>query len=138
MGGDGRAEYVYRSPRLIAPQPRSPLRGEIWWTHFPTDPPEKGRRPVVVVSTDGRNCQPRANTVLVVPLSTSIHKSRPADLLLRSGETGLREDSAAQAENVSAVSKDQLIEPVAGHRPLTNTQVCRLAGLVRVAMGCVE
>jgi mRNA-degrading endonuclease toxin of MazEF toxin-antitoxin module len=123
----------------VSPQQlRSPLRGEIWWTHFPTDPPEKGRRPVVVVSADGRNCQPRSNTVLVIPLSTSIHKSRPADLLLRSGETGLREDSVAQADNISAIGKDQLTEPVTGHRPLSNTQICRLAGLVRIAMTCVE
>jgi mRNA-degrading endonuclease toxin of MazEF toxin-antitoxin module len=106
--------------------------------HFPTDPPDKVGRPVVVVSTDGRNCQPRSNTVLVVPLSTSIHKSRPADLLLRSGETGLRVDSVAQADNISTVRKEQLMEPVTGHRPLSSTQICRLAGLVRIAMGCVE
>lgn len=116
---------------------RFPLRGEIWWTRFPTDPPDKGRRPVIVVSTDGRNCQPRSNTVLVVPLSTSIHKSRPADLLLRSGETGLRLDCVAQADNICTVRREQLEGPVLGHRPVTNEQICRLAGLVRLAMGCV-
>jgi mRNA interferase MazF len=116
---------------------RFPLRGEIWWTRFPTDPPDKGRRPVIVVSTDGRNCQPRSNTVLVVPLSTSIHKSRPADLLLRSGETGLRLDCVAQADNICTVRREQLEGPVLGHRPVTNEQICRLEGLVRLAMGCV-
>ncbi|MGA3045337.1 MAG: type II toxin-antitoxin system PemK/MazF family toxin [Terracidiphilus sp.] len=123
---------------MTQPSVRYPLRGEIWWTHFPTDPPDKGRRPVVIVSADGRNSQPRANTVLVVPLSTSIHKSRPADLFLRSGETGLRADSVAQADNISTVRKDQLIEPISGQRALTNTQICRLAQLVCIAMGCVE
>jgi mRNA-degrading endonuclease toxin of MazEF toxin-antitoxin module len=123
---------------VTQPVVRYPLRGEIWWTNFPTDPPEKGHRPVVIVSADGRNSQPRANTVLVIPLTTSIHKSRPADLFLQSGETGLREDSAAQADNISTVRKSQLVEPVSGHRRLTHTQICRLAGLVRVAMGCVE
>jgi mRNA-degrading endonuclease toxin of MazEF toxin-antitoxin module len=123
----------------MTPSPaRFPLQGEIWWTHFPTDPPDKGRRPVIIVSVDGRNCQPRANTVLVIPLSTSIQKFRPADLLLRAGETGLREDSVAQADNISTVRKDQLVEPGAGQRALTHSQVCRLAGLVRVGMGCVE
>lgn len=117
---------------------RYPLRGEIWWTHFPTDPTDKSRRPVVVVSVDGRNCHPRSNTVLVIPLSTSIHNSRPADLLLRAGETGLREDSVAQADNICTVKRAELAEPVQGHRPLTDTQICRLAGLVRLAMGCVE
>ena len=123
---------------MTPPPARSPLRREIWWTHFPTDPPDKGRRPVVVVSTDGRNCHPRANTVLVIPLSTSIHKSRPADLLLRAGETGLREDCVAQADNICTVRRTELAEPVQGHRPLTDTQICRLASLARLAMGCVE
>ena len=117
---------------------RYPLRGEIWWTRFPTDPPDKGRRPVIVVSTDGRNCQPRSSTVLVVPLSTSIHKSRPADLLLRAGETGLREDSAAQAGNITTVRRVDLEEPIRGHRAISSRQICRLAALVKVAMGCVE
>ncbi len=122
----------------MPPAGRYPLRGEIWWTRFPTDPPDKGRRPVIVVSTDGRNRQPRSNTVLVIPLSTSIHKSRPADLLLRAGETGLRADSVAQADNISTVNRVDLDEPVQGHRALTGRQICRLAGLVRLAMGCVE
>jgi mRNA-degrading endonuclease toxin of MazEF toxin-antitoxin module len=76
--------------------------------------------------------------VLAIPLSTSIHKLGPWHLLLRAGETGLREDSVAWAENITTVGKDQLLEPVSGHRPLSNTQICRLAELVRVAMGCVE
>jgi mRNA-degrading endonuclease toxin of MazEF toxin-antitoxin module len=117
---------------------RYPLRGEIWWAHFPTDPPDKGQQPVVVVSTDGRNCHPRSKTVLVVPLSTSIDNSRPADLLLRAGETGLPEDGAAQADNICVVRREQLTEPIQGHRALTSRQICKLAELVRVAMGCAE
>ena len=123
---------------MISPEVRYPLRGEIWWTHFPTDPPDKGRRPVVVVSVDGRNCHPRSNTVLVIPLSTSIHKSRPADLLLRAGETGLRADSVAQADNICTVKRGDLDEPIPGHRALASRQIGRLADLVRQAMGCVE
>jgi mRNA-degrading endonuclease toxin of MazEF toxin-antitoxin module len=117
---------------------RYPRRGEIWWTRFPTDPPEKGRRPVVVVSTDGRNLHPRADTVLVIPLSTSIHKAGPAQLLLKSGETGLREDSLARADGISTVSRSDLSEPVSGSRTVSNAQICRLAGLVKLAMGCSE
>lgn len=123
---------------MTPPEARYPLRGELWWTHFPTDPPDKGRHPVIVVSADGRNRHPRSNTVLVVPLSTSVHKSRPAGMLLRAGETGLREDSVAQADNICVVRRVDLHEPVQGHRPVTDAQICRLAGLVRVAMGCVE
>jgi mRNA interferase MazF len=123
----------------MTPAPaRLPQRGEIWWTQFPTDPPDKGRRPVIIVSPNARNSHPRANTVLVVPLSTSIHKLGPAQLLLRAGETGLPADSAAQADNLCVVLRDHLAEPVAGHRPLSNRQICRLASLVKIAMGCVE
>jgi mRNA-degrading endonuclease toxin of MazEF toxin-antitoxin module len=116
---------------------RSPQRGEIWWTHFSTDSPGKNR-PAVVVSQNGRNNHPRASTVLAIPLSTSIHKLGPWHLLLRAGETGLREDSVAWAESITTVGKDQLLEPVSGHRLLSNTQICRLAELVRLAMGCVQ
>jgi mRNA-degrading endonuclease toxin of MazEF toxin-antitoxin module len=117
---------------------RPARRGEIWWTAFPADHPDKGRRPVIVVSTDARNAHPRANTVLVIPLSPSIHSPGPSHLLLRAGETGLREDSIACAENIAVVGKDQIGEPVQGHRALSHTQICKLAGLVKVAMACVD
>lgn len=117
---------------------RYPRRGEIWWTHFPADPPDKGRRPVIVVSVDARNLHPRANTMLVIPLSTSIQKSGLTHLLLHAGETGLREDSMAKAEDICTVRRAELSEPIQGHRPVSNAQICRLAALVKIAMGCVE
>jgi len=112
-----------------------PLRGEIWWMHFPSDPPGKNR-PGVIVSVDERNTHPRAMTVLAVPLSTSIHKPGVYHLLLNSRETGLREDSVAWSENISAITRELLIGPVEGHRRVTDTQICRLSELVRLAMGC--
>jgi mRNA-degrading endonuclease toxin of MazEF toxin-antitoxin module len=74
----------------------------------------------------------------VIPLSTSIHKSGPAQLFLSAGETGLRADCVAKADSICTVNRSDMGEPVAGYRPLTNAQICRLAGLVRLAMGCVE
>jgi mRNA-degrading endonuclease toxin of MazEF toxin-antitoxin module len=51
---------------LTSPPPsRIPLRGEIWFVQLAADPPEKGRRPVVIVSIDARNRHPRADTLLV-------------------------------------------------------------------------
>jgi mRNA-degrading endonuclease toxin of MazEF toxin-antitoxin module len=122
---------------MTGPDLAYPQRGEIWWAHFSFDPPEKNR-PAVIVSPNGRNSHPRALTVLAVPLSTSVHKPGPGHMLLRAGETGLREDSVAWTENIGTIARDQLRGPVAGHRPLTSTQVCRLAGLVKLAMGCAE
>lgn len=117
---------------------RLPQRGEIWWTNFHTDPPEKGRRPVIIVSPNARNQHPRATSVLVIPLSTSIHKLGPAHLLLSAGETGLRMDCAAQADNIAVVLRTNLGEPGPGQRTLSHTKICQLASLVKIAMGCVE
>lgn len=122
----------------MATAQRFPMRGEIWWTNFHTDPPNKGRRPVIIVSIDSRNRHERATTVLVVPLSTAVHKLGPAHMLLQAGETGLRMDCAAQADNVAVVTRTNLREPEPGQRTLSNTKICKLASLVKVAMGCPD
>jgi mRNA interferase MazF len=115
---------------------RSPLRGEIWFVHLPNEPSDKGRRPVVIVSLDARNRHQRADTVLVVPLTTSIHKDAPTHLLLPAGETGLQSDSAARAEDITVVRKQSLTEPHSHLRRLSDKRVCELASKVRIAMGC--
>jgi mRNA-degrading endonuclease toxin of MazEF toxin-antitoxin module len=121
----------------MAPNLKSPLRGEIWFVQLPVDPPEKGRRPVVIVSLDVRNRHERADTVLVIPLSTSIHKAdHPAHLLLAAGETGLSEDSIARAEDVTVVRKTHLAEPRSRLRAVSNRRICELAEMVKIAMGC--
>jgi mRNA-degrading endonuclease toxin of MazEF toxin-antitoxin module len=116
--------------------PRLPSRGEIWWSHMPTDPPGKGKRPVLIVSLDQRNHHPRSNSVLVIPLSTSIQRVSPSHLLLQMGETGLNADSIAQAENITTLPRDWLSEPRPGQRTLTNTRICQLSRLVHVGMAC--
>src|ERR1700688_4808795 len=117
---------------------KPPLRGEIWFVQLPADPPEKGRRPVVIVSLDARNRHERADTVLVIPLSTSIHKAdHPTHLFLAAGETGLSEDSIARAEDVTVVRKVDLVEPRSGLRNLSHRRICELSEMVKIAMGCI-
>ena len=123
---------------LTAPEARYPLRGEIWWTHFPTDPPDKGRRPVVVVSVNA----PQLPAEVEHRSGDSAFHVDPQvptgwHLLLRAGETGLREDCVAQTENICTVRRADMDEPIQGHRPISSRQICRLAGLVRLAMGCL-
>jgi mRNA interferase MazF len=113
-----------------------PLRGEIWFVQLPVDPPEKGRRPVVIVSLDARNRHERADTVLVVPLTTSIHKDVPTHVFLPAGETGLQSDSAARAEDVTVIRKGSLIEPRTRLRQLAHIRICELSSKVSIAMGC--
>ena len=118
------------------PQKISPLRGQLWFVQLPTDPPEKGRRPVVIVSSDGRNKNPRAETVMVAPLTTSIHKAAPTQIFLPAGETGLQEDSCVRAENLTVVRKNALVAPRSGLRQLSHSRICQIADAVRIAMAC--
>jgi mRNA-degrading endonuclease toxin of MazEF toxin-antitoxin module len=113
------------------------MRGEIWFVQLPTDPPDKGRRPVVVVSLDERNRHERADTVLVVPMSTSVHRRDvPTHLFLSSGETGLPADSIARAEDIAVIRKANLLEPHGRLRRLSHARVCEVARKVALAMGC--
>ena len=115
----------------------APSRGQIVFVALPQDPPGKGPRPAIVVSLDGRNRHPRAHSVLVIPLSTSIHKADyAAHLLLSAGETGLSEDSIARAEDVTVVLKAALSQPRSPLRTVTNRRICELAEKVKFAMGC--
>ena len=115
--------------------PRSPRRGEIWYINLPTDPTGTGKRPVVIVSTDARNAHPRATTVLVVPLSTSIAKDVPTHVYLAPGETGL-EASVLKAEDITVVLKENLYPSRDRLRDLSHARICDLAEKVRIAMGC--
>jgi mRNA-degrading endonuclease toxin of MazEF toxin-antitoxin module len=122
----------------VAAAQRTPLRGEIWFVQLHVDPPEKGRRPVVIVSLDARNRHERADTVLVIPLTISIHKEVPTHILLTAGETGLQTDSAARAEDITVVRKQSLIEPRTRLRRLSDRRICELAAKVGMAMGCAS
>ena len=116
---------------------RIPRRGEIWFVQLPADPPDKGLRPVVIVSLDARNRNAQANTVLVVPLSTSVHlASSPTHTLLPAGETGLQADSIARAQDITIVRKDALVEPRSQLRFVSDTRICELAQKVKIAMDC--
>ncbi len=91
---------------------------------------------MIVVSIDERNRHPRADTVLVVPLTTSIHKDFPTHLFLPAGETGLQADCSARAEDIMIVKKEFLVASRTRLRQLSNTRICELASKVSLAMGC--
>jgi mRNA-degrading endonuclease toxin of MazEF toxin-antitoxin module len=116
--------------------PKPPSRGEVWYVKLPTDPADKAARPVIVVSDDSRNHHPKAETVLVVPLTTMIHREVPTHIYLSPGETGLQEQSSARAEDITTIRKRSLEEPKARLRRLSHSRVCELADKVKIAMGC--
>lgn len=117
---------------MVTPLPQ-PRRGQIWFVSLPTDPPGKSSRPVLIVSTDGRNAHPRAETVLVVPFSTML-TDLPVHIRLQPRETGLQATSELQPENVSVVRKQALM-PAQSTRILGEGVLRRVARNVVLAMG---
>jgi mRNA interferase MazF len=65
------------------------------------------RRPAVIVSNDGANATAARlgrGVVTVVPVTSNPTRVHPFQVLLPAGETGLRQDSKAHAEQVRAVA----------------------------------
>ncbi|MGR7023120.1 type II toxin-antitoxin system PemK/MazF family toxin [Geodermatophilus sp. URMC 62] len=97
------------------------LRGEIRLVDLdPIRGSEAGkRRPAVVVSNDRANATAARvgrGVVTVVPVTSTTTRVFPFQVLLPAGETGLRVDSKAQAEQVRAVAVER-VGPVLGRVP---------------------
>lgn len=89
------------------------LRGEIRLVDLdPVRPGEANkRRPAVVVSNDRANATAARlgrGVVTVVPVTSTITRVYPFQVLLPADETGLRVESKAQAEQVRSVSVARL------------------------------
>jgi mRNA-degrading endonuclease toxin of MazEF toxin-antitoxin module len=110
-----------------------PLRGEIWDVDFPSDPPGKGPRPVLIVSTDIRNTHAKASTVLVVPFTMTLSEV-PTHIRLSVGHTGLPETSELRPEDITTVRK-QYLKPRAGTRTQPESVIKSIARSVVFALG---
>jgi mRNA interferase MazF len=89
------------------------LRGDIRWVDL--DPARRGEadkmRPAVIVSNDGANTTAARlghGVVTVVPITTSVDRVYPFQVLLPAAQTGLDIDSKAQTEQVRAVSVERV------------------------------
>jgi len=94
------------------------LRGEIRLVDLdPVRGSEAGkRRPAVVVSNDRANAVAARlgrGVVTVVPVTSSVERVFAFQTLLPASETGLREDSKAQGEQVRSVAVER-VGPVLG------------------------
>jgi len=87
---------------------------------------------LIVVSADAQNHHPRATTVLVVPLSTTL--SSGDRLRLSPGQTGLREASEVWANGITTIRKDALRLPREQLRKLSHGTICQIAKHVIGAM----
>ena len=77
------------------------------------------RRPAVIVSNDGANStatQLGRGVITIVPITSNVQRVYPFQVLLPSADTGLQQDSKAQAEQVRSVAVERIGEQV-GHVP---------------------
>jgi len=91
------------------------LRGEIRFVDLnPVRAGEAGkRRPAVVVSNDGANTTAGRlghGVVTVVPVTSSVDRVYPFQVLVPAADSGLVVDSKVQAEQVRSVSVDRVGE----------------------------
>ena len=73
------------------------------------------RRPVVIVSNDGLNAAVRTlgrGVVTAVPQTSNVARVPPFQVVLLAEDTGLPQDSKAQAEQVRALDSSRLGPPV--------------------------
>ena len=78
------------------------------------------RRPAVIVSNDGANLAAARlgrGFVTVVPVTTATDHVHPFQVLLPAADTGLDNDSKAQAEQVRAVAVERLGARVGALQP---------------------
>jgi mRNA-degrading endonuclease toxin of MazEF toxin-antitoxin module len=117
----------------VNPPLPKPVQGEIWVIKLPTEPPDKGLRYVIVVSSDAQNHHPRASTVVVVPIGTTLRQN--ACLQLTPGQTGLSETSEVWANAITTVAKKDLKQPRSPLRTLSRGTVIKILRCVVRAMG---
>ncbi len=83
-------------------------RGDIYWVRLdPVEGSEIGKiRPTVVNSNDINN--ELADTVTIVPITSSVGKVYPFEVLIRKGTANLTDDSKVKANQIRTVDKMRL------------------------------
>lgn len=79
-----------------------PQRGELWWC----EPPEIGRRPVVVISRDVAIA--RLERTLVAPCTTTI-RGLPSEVVLEPGPDPVPRPTAVNLDSIESVSLGVLV-----------------------------
>jgi mRNA interferase MazF len=103
-----------------------PRRGELWWC----DPPEIGRRPVVVLSRDA--AIPRLRRALVAPCTTTI-RGLPSEVVLEPGDDLVVRRTAVNLDSVESVSVGLLIERIG---VLSDARMREICAALAVATDC--
>jgi mRNA interferase MazF len=103
-----------------------PVRGEVWWC----EPPEVGRRPVVVLSRDA--AIPRLRRALVAPCTTTV-RGLASEVVLAPGDDPVPRRSAVNLDSVESVSTGLLVERLGR---LSDERMREICTALAVAVGC--
>ena len=103
-----------------------PRRGEIWWC----EPPDIGRRPVVILSRDA--AIPLLRRALIAPCTTTI-RGLPSEVILEIGEDAIPRRSAVNLDSVESVSVAVLVERIG---LLSGSRMMEICQALDVATGC--
>jgi mRNA interferase MazF len=103
-----------------------PLRGEVWWC----EPPQIGRRPVVVLSRDA--AIPRLRRTLVAPCTTTI-RGLSSEVVLEPNEDPVPRISAVNLDSVESVSIGLLVERIGR---LSDERMRQICAALEVAVDC--
>jgi mRNA interferase MazF len=103
-----------------------PARGELWWC----EPPDIGRRPVVVLSRDA--AIPRLRRALVAPCTTTI-RALPSEVVLKPGDDPIPRRSAVNLDSVESVSITVLVGRLGR---LADARMREICGALEVAVAC--
>jgi mRNA interferase MazF len=93
------------------------------------------RRPAVIVSNDAANATAARlgrGVVTVVPVTSSVNRVYPFQVLLAAAATGLERDSKAQAEQVRSIAVERIGERLGG---LPNATMLELDEALRLHLG---
>jgi mRNA interferase MazF len=103
-----------------------PRRGELWWC----EPPDVGRRPVVVLSRD--IAIPPLRRALVAPCTSTI-RNLPSEVLLEPGEDPIARRTAVNLDSVESVSVGLLVERLG---TLGGSRMAQICQALSVATDC--
>ena len=104
----------------------APFRGEVWWC----EPPDVGRRPVVVLTRDV--AIPRLGRALVAPCTTTI-RDLASEVVLEPGEDPVPRRCAANLDSVESVSVGVLVERLGR---LSDARMREICAALAVAIDC--
>ena len=105
-----------------------PLRGEVWWC----EPPQIGRRPVVVLSRDV--AIPRLRRALVAPCTTTI-RGLSSEVVLEPDVDPVPRLSAVNLDSVESVSIGVLVERLGR---LSDDRMREICEALEVAVDCAN